>query len=108
MRGCESPRVGAAGMFASLLCNDRGSECEPAHRQPRSVQTPGLGMCMLPGMRHLLGASAVLSLFVFGCGSDGGNTGDDDQQPDASVETPPGFTRLVGRTWTLAAGQKDT
>lgn len=69
---------------------------------------------MLPGMRHLLGASAVLSLFVFGCGSDGGGGGGDDQQmtdgggtPD-SPGIPPGFTKLLGRTWTLPAGQADT
>lgn len=69
---------------------------------------------MLPGMRHLLGASAVLSLLCFGCGNGagGGGGGGDDQPmidgggtPDVAV--PAGYTRLIGRSWTLSAGQTD-
>lgn len=64
---------------------------------------------MLRGMRHLLGACAVLSLLVIGCG-DGGSSGDpvdaSTGSPDAAV--PPGYTRLVGRTWSMPAGQADT
>lgn len=67
---------------------------------------------MLAPMRKsvLLG---LLAMAVVGCG--GGNpSGDDDGTPpmDSSVTpdsppVPPGFTRLIGRTWTLQAGQLD-
>jgi hypothetical protein len=65
-------------------------------------------------MRNALGAAVVL--FAIGCGNDGGmNTGDDAPVIDAPVggepdaATPPsGFTRLIGRTWSLNAGQLDT
>ncbi len=59
--------------------------------------------------------AAVLAVFVLGCGSDGGsNTGDDVLPIDAPAglpdapPLPPGFTRLVGRTWSLPAGATDT
>ncbi|HTJ46690.1 MAG TPA: hypothetical protein VL463_31505 [Kofleriaceae bacterium] len=50
-----------------------------------------------------------------GCGT-GGNSGDVDASngsADAAPGTPdggapPGFTKLIGRTWSLTAGQKDT
>ncbi len=64
-------------------------------------------------MRHL----AVLAVFVLGCGSDGGGGGGGNN-PDApkptdgglpdSAPIPPGYARLVGRTWSLPAGQADT
>ncbi|MEO8701378.1 MAG: hypothetical protein ABI867_15130 [Kofleriaceae bacterium] len=59
---------------------------------------------------------AVVSLSILGCGGGGGNNGDDDDDtpidasnpiPDAPP-IPEGFTRLIGRTWTLAGGQLDT
>jgi hypothetical protein len=67
---------------------------------------------MLPGMRQMLGACAVLSLLVIGCG-DGGNSGDD-TPIDAATGTPdgppvpPGFTKLIGRGWSMPPGQADT
>jgi Copper type II ascorbate-dependent monooxygenase, C-terminal domain len=59
---------------------------------------------------------AALSLSIVACGGGGnGATGDDDDDtpidaPDP-VDAPPvpeGYTRLVGRSWTLPAGQTDT
>jgi Copper type II ascorbate-dependent monooxygenase, C-terminal domain len=58
---------------------------------------------------------APLASLALACG--GGNSGDDDGAIDAAVGAvdaavdapiPPGYTRLVGRTWALAAGQADT
>ncbi len=61
--------------------------------------------------------SVLLGLFalaVVGCGGGNPSGGDDDGTPpvDSSVTpdsppVPPGFTRLIGRTWTLQAGQQD-
>lgn len=67
---------------------------------------------MLLGMRTLAG---LLAVFAIGCGSDGGmNVGDDtpidaatNGTPD-SAPLPEGYTRLVGRTWSLQPGAKDT
>jgi hypothetical protein len=63
-----------------------------------------------------LGASfAVLTLL--GCGNGGGADDDGTSDPDAppagidagiDAPVPPGFTRLIGRTWSLGAGQADT
>ncbi|MDB4962056.1 MAG: hypothetical protein JWP01_2055 [Myxococcales bacterium] len=65
-------------------------------------------------MRNALGA---VVLFAIGCGNDGGmNTGVDAApvvdapgatDPDAAAP-PADFTKLIGRTWTLAGGQLDT
>ncbi len=62
-------------------------------------------------MRHL----AFLAVFVLGCGSDGGGGGGTPDAPKPtdgglpdSAPLPPGFSRLVGRTWTLPAGATDT
>ena len=61
-------------------------------------------------MRHF----ALLAVFVLGCGSDGGGSGTVDAPKAADAGTPdappipPGYTRLIGRTWTLPAGQADT
>lgn len=60
--------------------------------------------------------AALLALFVVGCGSDGGSaTGDDTPPIDApgngTPDAPPlpdGYTRLVGRTWSLPPGAADT
>src|SRR5262245_35159551 len=58
----------------------------------------------------------LFALVVVGCGNHGTpNPGDDDDGPppaDASTtpDSPPipdGYTRLIGRTWTLQAGQQD-
>lgn len=57
----------------------------------------------------------VIAMILAGCGGGGmENPGDDDAPPDAA-EVPPdsppppdGYTRLLGRTWSLAAGQLDT
>jgi Copper type II ascorbate-dependent monooxygenase, C-terminal domain len=63
-----------------------------------------------PRMRKF---AVLLAVFVMGCGSDGGsNTGDDTPidaagTPDAST-IPDGYTRLVGRKWSLPAGATDT
>ncbi len=66
---------------------------------------------MMRAMRLLL---AVI-LFAMACGGGGVNSdGGDDAPPaaDASMpdafEPPAGFTRLIGRTWTLPAGATDT
>ena len=66
-------------------------------------------------MRHLAVLAAV---FLIGCGSDGGGGGGGGNGPDASgggdgglpdsTPIPPGYTRLLGRTWSLPAGQPDT
>ncbi len=62
----------------------------------------------------LLSIALVLGL---GAGCGGGNSdtppGDDAPTPDGSVTPdspppPPGYTRLIGRTWTLGPGQLDT
>ncbi|HVV84521.1 MAG TPA: hypothetical protein VHE35_15740 [Kofleriaceae bacterium] len=60
-------------------------------------------------------AAATFALWL-GCG--GGDDGGSSTGPDASVNDvdapgadaaiPPGFTRLIGRTWSLPAGQADT
>ena len=65
-----------------------------------------------PRMRKF---AVLLAVFVLGCGSDGAsNTGDDtpidapnNGMPDAAP-IPPGYTRLVGRTWSLPSGATDT
>src|SRR5262245_28721658 len=44
----------------------------------------------------------VLVILVAACGSGGGDT------PDAVDDTPSEFTRLIGRTWTVPAGNFDT
>lgn len=67
---------------------------------------------MLPAMRTTLFVSATLaSLMLAACGSDG--TGPTPGDPDASNGTPDappppeGFTRLIGRTWSLPGGSLD-
>src|SRR5690348_10451087 len=53
-------------------------------------------------------------LFAIGCGGTNPMSGDDmqppqdapDQMADAFIP-PAGYTKLIGRTWTLAAGQTD-
>jgi hypothetical protein len=64
-------------------------------------------------MRNAIGA--VVVLFATGCGNDGGmNTGADAPVIDAPIGSPDAFvppadyTRLIGRTWSLAGGQLDT
>ncbi len=69
-------------------------------------------------MRPFFVASALLLALTpatIGCG--GGDSGDGDPGPDASpgpidaavdAPIPAGYTRLIGRTWSLAAGQADT
>jgi hypothetical protein len=55
-------------------------------------------------------------VLVAACGGGGGMNNDmmgDDAPIDAAIDAPPyipptGFTKLVGATWNLAAGQKDT
>ncbi|MBA3456371.1 MAG: hypothetical protein H0T42_24945 [Deltaproteobacteria bacterium] len=57
----------------------------------------------------------VAVLFAIGCGGGGAGGGDDappmidapGSQPDAFVP-PTGFTKLIGGTWSLGAGQLDT
>lgn len=57
----------------------------------------------------------LVAVTAVGCGSDGnpGGGGDDAPPPPDSMETPDspplpeGYTRLIGRTWTLQAGQQD-
>lgn len=58
-------------------------------------------------------AVATASTMALGCGS--GAAGDDGGDPDATATldaavdaTPAGYTRLIGRHWSLAAGQPDT
>ncbi len=64
-----------------------------------------------PRMRKF---AVLLAVFVMGCGSDGAsNTGDDTpiDAPAGPPDAPPlpaGYTRLVGRTWSLPAGATDT
>ena len=66
---------------------------------------------MLLGMRKF---AALLAVFVVGCGSDGGSNSGDDTVVDAASGTPDapplpeGYTKLVGRTWSLPAGATDT
>lgn len=69
-----------------------------------------------PGLRALLGLGALGALLVaaVGCGSDSsGNGGDDAPASDGAIpipDAPPipeGYTKLIGRTWALAAGQQD-
>jgi len=55
----------------------------------------------MPSMR--LGTLALL--FAIGCGSNP-NTGDPIDAP-ADSPAPPGYTRLIGRTWSLPMGAKD-
>ncbi|MGN6107116.1 MAG: monooxygenase [Kofleriaceae bacterium] len=57
---------------------------------------------------------AVISSLAVGCGSDGGmNAGDDAPPGDAPPVTPDGppipegYTRLIGRTWSIPAGSLD-
>lgn len=59
--------------------------------------------------------AVLLAVFVLGCGSSGGSNSGDDTPIDAAVngtpDAPPlpaGYTRLVGRTWSLPAGATDT
>jgi len=58
----------------------------------------------------LLGLVAIAAA---GCGNVSDNGGDDLPPPGDSMELPdsppppPGYTRLIGRTWSLAAGQQD-
>jgi hypothetical protein len=60
-------------------------------------------------------ALALLLAVVVGCGNDnpGGPGGDDAPTTDGSTTTPDsppipeGYTRLIGRTWSLAAGSLD-
>ena len=64
-----------------------------------------------PRMRKF---AVLLAVFVMGCGSDGGNNSGDDTPIDAPTgmpdapPLPPGYTRLVGRTWSLTPGASDT
>ncbi len=58
---------------------------------------------------------ALLAVFVVGCGSDGGGGNNNPDAPKPgdgglpdSAPIPPGYSRLVGRTWSLPAGQADT
>ncbi len=67
---------------------------------------------MLLGMRQF---AVLLAVFAVGCGSDGSsNSGDDGPPIDAPAGTPDapplpaGYTKLVGRTWSLPAGATDT
>ena len=57
--------------------------------------------------------AAATSALLLGCGGPGGGPADDPDaasQVDAAVDAtiPDGYTRLIGRTWSLAAGQADT
>ena len=56
------------------------------------------------------------SALAVGCGN-GGGADDDGADPDAATAVdagidgptiPPGFTRLIGRSWSMSAGQPDT
>lgn len=56
----------------------------------------------------------LLGTFAIGCGGNGSNNnGGDDEPPVDSpggtpdVQVPDGYTKLIGRTWTLQAGQLD-
>jgi hypothetical protein len=56
----------------------------------------------------------IVLVFLAACGNGGGGDGDDDGDPiDAPVSSidapiPEGYTRLVGRGWTLPPGASDT
>lgn len=56
---------------------------------------------MMPTMR--LGTLALL--LVCGCGKNPGNDNPIDAPADSAA--PPGYTRLIGRTWSLPTGAKD-
>ncbi len=66
----------------------------------------------MPAMRMAIG---VAVFFAIGCGGGEGNGGDDappvidapGSMPDAPA-IPAGYSKLVGGTWTLTAGQLDT
>jgi hypothetical protein len=68
---------------------------------------------MMPAMREY--AYLALVLFAIGCGgTNPGGGGGDDQGPmdaptgNADAFVPPsGYTKLIGRTWSLQAGQRD-
>lgn len=67
---------------------------------------------MMPAMRMAIGIAVV---FAIGCGGGEGGGGDDTppmiDAPGTMADAPPtpaGYTRLVGRTWSLAGGQLDT
>jgi len=55
----------------------------------------------------------LLAVAVVGCGNVSSSGDDDGSPPQDSMGTPdsppvpPGYTRLIGRTWTLQAGQQD-
>jgi hypothetical protein len=60
-----------------------------------------------------LTVAATLALPGVGCGGDDGTPAEPDaalSAPDAGVDAPlpPGYTRLIGRTWQLERGQPDT
>src|SRR5687767_7647244 len=67
---------------------------------------------MMPEMRR---HSILAIVFVIGCGGTGPSVGGDDQPPvdapdgtPADAYVPPtGYTKLIGRTWTLNAGATD-
>lgn len=56
---------------------------------------------------------SLMAVAAVGCGGDSAGGGDDGPSGDGGVtipDAPPipeGYTRLIGRTWTLAAGQQD-
>src|SRR3990172_1144780 len=66
---------------------------------------------MMPPMR---GLSLAALVFAVGCGGSNPGLGDDDQQmidaptgnPDAFIP-PSGYTKLIGRSWSLQVGEKD-
>ncbi|MBA3464270.1 MAG: hypothetical protein H0T46_30235, partial [Deltaproteobacteria bacterium] len=61
-------------------------------------------------MRRMLGF-AVLSLLVLGCGDGGSSSGDPIDAPAGTPDgpaIPAGYTKLIGRTWSMPAGQADT
>jgi hypothetical protein len=52
----------------------------------------------------------LVALLLFGCGSNGTNPmgGDDEPPAPDAPPIPEGFTRLIGRTWSLPGGATDT
>jgi Copper type II ascorbate-dependent monooxygenase, C-terminal domain len=59
--------------------------------------------------------ASALTLAVAGCGSDGGSSTDIDAAANTidagggiDAALPAGYTRLIGRTWSLPGGQPDT